>query len=30
MAVNDFYGGFMTDKTIDDILWIIQKPINYL
>jgi len=30
MAVNDFSGYFMTDKTIDDILWIIQKPINYL
>jgi hypothetical protein len=30
MAVNDFSGGFMTDKIIHDILWIIQKPINYL
>jgi hypothetical protein len=30
MAVNDFSRGVMTDKTIDDILWIIQKPINYL
>jgi len=30
MAVNDFSRGVMTDKTIDDVLWIIQKPINYL
>jgi hypothetical protein len=30
MAINDFTRTTNTDKTIDDILWIIQKPINYL
>jgi hypothetical protein len=30
MAVNDLSRAVMTDKTIDDILWIVQKPINYL
>ena len=29
LAVHDFCQGVMTDKTIDDVLWIIQKPINY-
>lgn len=29
MAVNDFSRAVMTDKTVDDILWFIQKPNNY-
>jgi hypothetical protein len=30
MATNDFSRAVLTDKLIDGILWIIQKPINYL
>lgn len=30
MAVDDFSRAVTTDKTIDDILWIVQKPKNYL